>query len=280
MMNVAKLAAAKRLLAPVKARVSKAHVLLRRAELTGAYPDHAAAMAAVPAWALAGYNHDEVVPGALEHMRQMLDYDYPIAYWLEREINSFPGEIINLLDAGGHVGTKYIALRERLNLSRVHWEVYDLPPMVAAGRKLAEREGFGPGLSFADTIEGARPADVLLCSGLLQYLDIPFPEFVHRLRKRPEVVLLNKVALRDGDTLVSLQRAGPAYLPYQIRNRATFLGEIEQLGYKIVDSWRISSLSHQIASHPELGWSESRGFMLRRRAAPSPSSESGSQSGN
>lgn len=79
-------------------------------------------------------------------------------------------------------------------------------------------------------------------------------------------VVLNKVATRDGPSVTTLQHVGPARLPYQIRCRAEFEAELDQLGYEITEQWKIPSFAHVIATHPELGRSVSRGYALRRKA--------------
>ncbi|RDL48004.1 hypothetical protein BLJAPNOD_05231 [Ensifer sp. M14] len=255
----------KKMALPFQSAVAKLHMIARRGELTGKYPDFDSAMAAIPKWAVAGYNNEETVEVGLEKMCKVIDWDYPVMFWLEREFLSRGDEWTNLLDAGGHIGTKYRAFSRLMNLSKVRWEVYELPPMVKAGAEMAERDGIQEKLSFCSDVAKTRKADILLCSGLLQYLDEPFPKFVSRLPARPDVIILNKVALRDGKTIYSLQRGGPAYLPYQIRERGAFLRELDTLGYDVVDAWQIQYLTHAIASHPEEGCSESWGFMLRKR---------------
>ncbi|MEQ9248637.1 MAG: methyltransferase, TIGR04325 family, partial [Nitratireductor sp.] len=106
---------------------------------------------------------------------------------------------------------------------------------------------------------------VFLGSGLLQYLNVPLPDLLGRLAAPPKHLLLNKVALRKGKTIVTLERIGPALVPYQIRNEASFLAELEGIGYRIADRWNIPSLSHVIDTHPEYGASESAGFYCTRR---------------
>lgn len=255
----------KRFAQPVHSTLSKLHLVARRAELTGAYPDRKSAVEAAPRWALTDYDHEEVVPVALDKMSRIIDWDYPVLFWLERELRAREGHPIRLLDAGGHVGTKYCAFRDLIDLSSVEWQVYELPSMVRAGRDMARAEGLGPQLSFCDAFSEIREAEILLCSGLLQYLDIPFADFVSKLHVQPQVILLNKVALRDGPSIYTLQRGGPTFLPYHIRNKQQFLADLDALGYRIIDSWRIQYLAHRVASHPELGWSESRGYMLLRK---------------
>ncbi len=255
----------KRMARPLRSAVARLHLVARRAELTGTYPDFDSALAAVPAWAVAGYDNEETVDVGLEKMSRIIDWDYPVMFWLERELLARGNGPTNLLDAGGHIGTKYRAFSRLIDLSRVNWEVYDLPPMIKAGAEMARRDGLEGNLSFCSDVANSRKADILLCSGLLQYLDEPFPQFISRLPAPPQVMILNKVALRDGKTIFSLQRGGPAFLPYQIREKGVFLNDLETLGYDVVDSWQIQYLAHAIASHPELGCSESWGFMLRRR---------------
>lgn len=255
----------KRMAKPFQSAVAKLHMVARRAELTGTYPDFGSAMAAIPSWAVAGYNNEEAVEVGLEKMCKVIDWDYPVMFWLERELAARGDRWTHLLDAGGHVGTKYRAFSRLMNLSKVKWEVYELPPMVKAGAEMAKRDGLQEKLSFSSDVAKTGKADILLCSGLLQYLDEPFPKFVSRLPARPDVIIMNKVALRDGKTIFSLQRGGPAYLPYQIRERGEFMHDLDTLGYEVVDAWQIQYLTHTIASHPEVGCSESWGFMLRKR---------------
>lgn len=253
---------AKAVLGAFQQIAAKRHMVRRRKYLTGAYPDIATALANVPRGALAGYDHEEIVGVKLDKMSKVLEWDYPVIFWLGRILNEHDGSL-RLLDAGGHVGTKFIAFRRLLELSRVEWAVHDLPPMVRAGRIMASELGLGPNLSFVEKVGEAGPRDLLLCSGLLQYLDRPLSQLVAEMPTRPRHIVLNKVALREGPTVVTLQKAGPCYLPYQIRNRRAFEKELDALGYTVLDSWEISSLSHRIDSHPELGFTTSAGYVLR-----------------
>lgn len=240
---------------------AKRHLVLRSGALHGAYPDRNAALAAVPVRSLSGYDHDAVVDISRDWMSHLREWDYPLLFWLDRLIRDMGDRRLQVLDAGGHVGTKFLAFGTHLNLSAVDWQVFDLPSMVAAGRALADREGW-QGISFEDDISAVAPPDVLLCSGLLQYLDRPFSAFVASLPARPRVILLNKVSLRDGPAVFTLEHIGPAHVPYQIRNRQAFIDELASLGYLCHDVWEVAALARRICSHPELGFSESRGFML------------------
>lgn len=215
-------------------------------------------MAAVPERKLAGYNHEAIADVAFVEMCRVALWDYPVLYWLER----LAPEISRIVDAGGHMGTKFRAFRNHLKLRPgCEWIVYDVPAIVKAGRERAEKDGLN-GLSFTDDLASVKQAEIFLASGLLQYLDIPFPELIGKLQEKPQHILINKLAVRDGETVVTLENFGKALVPYQIRARKPFFDDIEKMGYRVVDQWTIPSLSHVITTHPELGRSESVGCYL------------------
>ncbi len=227
---------------------------------TGAYTSYDAAMAAARRRTMAGYDHEEIASVAFAKMCQVTPWDYPVLFWLR----SLLPEIAGLVDAGGHMGTKYRAFRPLLQLdASFRWTVYDLPAIVRAGQGLAEKEGL-TGLHFIERIEDAGATPLFLGSGLMQYLDMPLSALLTRLPSLPPHLILNKVALRKGEGVVTLERIGRSYVPYQMRNEAEFIGDIARLGYIQVDRWSIPSLSHAIDTHPELGRSESAGFYFRR----------------
>jgi putative methyltransferase (TIGR04325 family) len=236
---------------------------LRHLRFRGAYATFKEAAAAVRRDALVGYDNDAVVLRDYELMCEVKLEDYPVLFWLRH----LAPQARVLLDAGGHMGTKYRAFRNHLELDGgFEWVVYDLPTIVRAGRQRAKDEGLNS-LRFIDTLSEAPDADVLLASGLLQFLDIPFGDLLHRLPAMPRHLLLNKVQTREGPSVVTLENFIYAEVPYQIRDRAEFLAEMDRLGYDIVDEWTIPSLSHIIPTHPHLGSSISRGYYAKLRTS-------------
>jgi putative methyltransferase (TIGR04325 family) len=235
---------------------------LRNTRFRGAFATYDEALAAVRPGMLAGYDNNAVADIAFETMCQIALWDWPVLYWLQRLVP----QAEYLLDAGGHQGTKFRAFRNHLNLSgRLRWVIYDVPAVVRAGRERATREGL-EGLTFIETIDDAPDADILLASGVLPYLDIPFDGFLRRLPALPQHLILNKVATREGPTVVTLERFRlAAEVPYQIRDRAQFLSTLDSLGYDVVDQWQIPDLTHLIVTHPHLGTSTSYGYYARLR---------------
>ncbi|OAF13673.1 methyltransferase, TIGR04325 family [Bradyrhizobium centrolobii] len=228
----------------------------------GAYASFSEAVAAVRPGALVGYDNDEVVMHSFEYMSEFKLEDYPVLFWLNRLA---PAANV-ILDAGGHLGTKYRAFGPYLELNaKVNWIIYDLPAIVRVGRQYVD-EGKLRGPTFIDDLSHAPVPDVLLASGLLQYLDVPFDVFLKKLPALPRHLLLNKVQTREGPTVVTLENFGCAEIPYQIRNRTEFLATLGKLGYDVIDEWSIPSLSRTIQTHPHLGRSASCGYYARLRA--------------
>jgi len=165
------------------------------------------------------------------------------------------------------MGTKHRAFRKHLDLENgLEWVIYDVPAVVRAGRERAHELGLDA-LSFVDRLEQAGDVDVMLASGVLQYIDRSFPDFMGELPHLPKHLILNKVATRDGPTVVTLQNLGVADVPYQIRDYKEFLAELDGLGYDVIDDWKIPAFSHAISTHLELGASTSRGLYAQLRDA-------------
>lgn len=88
-----------------------------------------------------------------------------------REIAVEQGGELEVVDFGGALGSTWWQHREWLrDLRRVSWRVVEQPGYVAAGRA----EFSGEGLSFHTTLDEAGAAQVLLMSGVLQFLEEPY----------------------------------------------------------------------------------------------------------
>ncbi|MBO9446710.1 methyltransferase, TIGR04325 family [Ruegeria sp. R14_0] len=231
---------------------------IRPPAMIGAYPDYATAMHNA---GRGGYDHEDVAEVNVDFMSRKTVWDYPVMFWLK----TIQRDNMHVLDAGGHLGTKYTAFRELCQLERVNWTVYDLPTTVRLARAAQQTEDLPSEIVFQDDLAQVGPVDLLLASGLLQYLDIPLAQLVGKLKAPPKHILLNKVATREGPTVVTLEKIGPRRVPYQIRNKAEFELSLSDMGYLIRDQWEIPSLSHVISTHPGLGPSTSKGYFLQRR---------------
>lgn len=230
----------------------------RPPRFTGAYGSFEDCLAAVPRDRPAGCDHEAANSLYFDRMSQIHLWDYPLLFWLERLLK--PG--MTVLDTGGNLATKYRAFGRLLDLTRITWVIHDLPAVIRRGRALQAEGRLPAAVRFIENPGDCPAPDVLVASGLLQYLDRPFGELLGQLERRPPIVLLNKVAMREGPEVVTLERAGQIRIPYRIRDRMQFMRELEALGLHVLDQWVIPDLSHRISTHPALGASTSRGFAL------------------
>jgi len=224
----------------------------------GVYPDRETTPVSLPAMRRQGYDDARIAPVAFDLMCQVAPFDYPVLYWLQALAK--PG--MSILDAGGHLGTKYLAFRNYVQLADMTWTVFDLPQIISVAREWQRQGRLPEEIRFEHDVVALPRCELMIASGLLQYLDRPFAGFLADLPKKPRHILLNKVAVRDGPTIVTLEKIGRSRVPYQIRNQPKFEAEIRGAGYRIRDTWPIPSLAHQIRWHPRAGTSASLGYLL------------------
>lgn len=237
-------------------------VVDKEPRFAGAFPTRDTALASLPEPERVAYDRDDIAEVSFEVMSKTCAWDYPVIFWLDRLIRD--NTKLSLLDAGGHVGTKFLAFSDYLSLDQIDWAVWDLQALLKAGRHWQGEGRLPAALRFADTPKDAGKVDLLLASGLLQYLDISLTELLDQMEARPKYMLLNKVATRPEADLVTLELIGTARVPYRMRDKAAFETELDAAGYTIRDSWDIPSLSHRIGTHPWLGASQSMGYFLER----------------
>jgi len=233
---------------------------VRGPRFAGVYRDAATARAALPASQRDGYDDASIANVSFDWMCRRQALDYPVVHWLSRLLPDGG----TLIDAGGHLGTKYIAFQDILDLSRINWIVYDVPGMIAAARKRQAAGKVPAQITFTDEADNTPPADAMLASGVLQYSDLDLSAFVSQFSSQPAAIIVNKLPLHDR-AFVTLERIGATQVPYRVRAIADWRSEVAVAGYEIADSWTIAGLDHQIATHPWLGQTESRGYLLRQQ---------------
>ncbi len=250
-----------------KGLYARLRVMLKRPpRFSGVFTTRDEALSNLPADQRSAYDSDDVAEVNFTTMTKRMAWDYPVIHWIRDTMLKTPQKRLSILDAGGHMGTKYISFADLLPVDDLTWSVYDLPSILRAARSHQAAGAVPEKIAFIDDPADAGDVDMLLASGLLQYLDIPLASLVDQMASPPRYILLNKVALRDGDSMVTLEKIGTALVPYQIRARATFEAELSDMGYRIVDQWPIPDLGHRISTHPWLPASQSVGYMLERNS--------------
>lgn len=253
----------KRAALAVKGLYARLRVALKRPpRFSGVFTSREHALSNLPEDQRSAYDNDDVAQVNFTTMTQRMAWDYPVIHWIRETMLKSPQKQLSILDAGGHMGTKYISFADLLPLNDLNWSVYDLPAILKAARSHQAHGNVPEEIRFIDAPSDAADVDMLLASGLLQYLDVSLSHLVEQMAAPPRYILLNKVALCDGDSFVTLEKIGNASVPYQIRARAAFESELSDMGYRIVDQWPIPDLGHRISTHPWLPASQSVGYML------------------
>lgn len=143
------------------------------------------------------------------------------------------GGVLNVLDFGGALGSSYFQCRPFLGaLTRLSWTVVEQPRFVEAGRReIAD----GP-LAFHPTLEeawAASPPDLVLLSGVLQYVPDPEAVLARIVEREPAYIVIDRTPLNEADRdLVAVQHVpesmGRASYPVRLFSRGALLGSIEQ----------------------------------------------------
>jgi putative methyltransferase (TIGR04325 family) len=185
--------------------------------------------------------------------------DYPVLFWLRSAFE----DSRSIFEIGGHVGVAYYGFARVLQYpSGLTWTICDVPSVVASGQVLARRRG-RTDLSFVTSPALVEGADIVLACGALQYVDSPsLAETIAGFRFRPKHVLINITPVYDGPAFVTVQNIGSAYCAYRVFNRQELLQSLQQLGYRVVDSWQ-KERSFRLPGYPERWFDHYSGFYLR-----------------
>jgi putative methyltransferase (TIGR04325 family) len=158
---------------------------------------------------------------------------------------------------------KYFAFRPYLDYAAdLIWLVSEVPAVVELGRKIARDES-APALRFTTDFAELESADILLASGVLQFIDDPFAG-IRAQACLPRHLIINKTPVYERPAAVTLHNMGTAFCPYHLFNRFELMGAVEALGYRLVDEWRSPGVGCQIPLHPEHSIGEYSGFYFTR----------------
>ena len=250
----------------------------------GVFADFAAAEAAIPAGRNSGYDNSASAGRVIGEWLDVYPSDYPVLLWLSKLVP----DCKLLFDWGGNVGLKYFAFRRYLTYPESFtWLVNDVPAVVELGRVTAKREaataraeaanargetptaqhGATPELRFTSTLEELPVADVLLAAGALHFIDDAFGKLAS-LPNLPEHLIFSKVPAHDAPSVWTLHNMGTAMCPYRLFNRDELVRAVEDLGYRLIDEWRMPDVFCEIPFFPKYKIEAYSGFYFARNALP------------
>lgn len=167
---------------------------------------------------------------------------------------------LRIIDFGGGLGTSFRqneAFLSRLKIP-LEWRVVELPKMVEIGRSTFSTSQ----LSFHETIEqaGVGGADLVIFSGVAQYLNDPSSVFSEAKNIFPRYLVLDRTPVRTGVAdRVGVSKAPPsiyeASYPMRLFSYDNLLSNFSD-GYELVAEWASK------ASHPA---TTTMGFLFERQ---------------
>lgn len=250
-----------RLLAKPAYRLLFARGTLPTNSYYGLYASFAEALAAAPKSLPTGFDLPRAANLYRERLDSVLMSDYPVIFWLSRLLMAGQRK---LFDLGGHIGISYYGFQRYLDYpADLQWQVYDVPEVVAAGRAWASQHDAPGRLCFTRSREDADGCDVLLASGVLQYLSFTLAEMLLALDARPRHLLINVTPLHPKRSFFTLQRIGFSVCPYRVAAIDEFVAGIQALGYGLVDRWESFERYMRIPFESEHSIDRYHGFYFR-----------------
>jgi putative methyltransferase (TIGR04325 family) len=195
----------------------------------------------------------------LEQQPGVASFDYPVLFWLNL---LFGIGCTQIFDFGGNVGTHYYAYSKYLTYPKdLKWVICEVPAIIQIGQEIAKIRTVQE-LDFTTRFEDADNSNVLVASGSIQYVE-NLAHTLSGLKKKPEHLLINRLPLYDGEQFVTLQNGGKVFYPQYVFNKAEFIGNLENLGYELVDVWEDRVDMCIIPFHPDHSVPVYSGLYLR-----------------
>ena len=191
-----------------------------------------------------------------------MQHSFPLAWALMRTAARYGR--LHVLDFGGALGSSYFQSRQLLNCGRsLKWAIVEQASHVTAGNK----EFANSELSFYRSIESAcaeNEYDVLLLSGVIQYLPDPLGFLGHVLDRRiPSIIVDRTPFMANGIARLTVQ-----HLPKRIYRAcypAWFLSE-EDFTAKFVRQYEtIATWPALDKHHPQGGLAHYKGFLFESK---------------
>ncbi|MDR0605805.1 MAG: methyltransferase, TIGR04325 family [Bacteroidales bacterium] len=204
------------------------------------------------------YERDSVLFDKIEYSWELLT----ALLWVAAQKN---GEL-NIIDFGGSLGSTYYQNKQFLDrLKKVRWNVVEQSDFAEVGKETFQNEV----LHFYDTIKNCYKAtseiDVILFSGVLQYLEYPYDTLKEAIEKNVKYIIIDRTGFtlkkdRQNGDKITIQKVPQhiykASYPCRFFNESRFVKFFNDNGYKlIVDFNALDKINYP---------SKYKGFVLER----------------
>lgn len=206
----------------------------------GLYSSFKQATEQTPKTKVVGYNNKEILDWYKlqfeTHFEKLYCFDYPVLSWftLLNEVESKP---FNVLDFGGNLGNHFYSFNKKIGNIISKWTVCEVKELALQGEKIRDRLNAGK-LEFIYDLSKVNDIDIFIASCSLQYVDSDNPSYIiDKLPKKPKYLIINRIPLTKGKTVVSLQNGHVLYCPQYFYNEQLYWSRFHELGYKVLDKW-------------------------------------------
>ena len=149
---------------------------------------------------------------------------------------------LHVVDFGGALGSSYYQNQKFLqNIPSLKWSIVEQAHYVEAGRKHIEHGQLRFYETFNDAVKD-EPADVVLFSGVLQYLEEPFQILEALVKNGPKIIVIDKLIINGTNKNQVFVQKVPSHI-YRASYPVWSLSQIRLLeffgthGYRLVESF-------------------------------------------
>jgi putative methyltransferase (TIGR04325 family) len=210
-----------------------------------------------------GHEALDEIAAHLALLKSLRPSDYAVLFWL----STVSACGLKIYDWGGNAGNLYYGYLNYMNQAPggIEWTVFDLPPIVAEGQRIAAACG-ASGLKFTTSLDPASDCNVLLVSGALHYWEKSVPAFLEQFLRLPESIIVNRTPIHDVQPpFITVQRTGWCAFPCIVRNADELVSDFARHGYDLVDRWSAFELSIRLPLFPDRTVSHYSGFYFHKR---------------
>ena len=206
---------------------------------TGNYPDWASAVAASSGYdtkvifnivrkAAAAVRDGEALWERDSTCYQKEEFNWQLLACL-MTVASRTGGVLHVLDFGGALGSTYMQHRRIISgLSECSWNVVENSQIVTCGKMEFQNEV----LEFHDGIEqcfAAKPVNVVLFSGVLQYVENPYAVLEQIIKQNPTAIIIDRTPFAKRNERITIQHVPSSIYHANYACRFLDQGRVEAL---------------------------------------------------